>query len=402
MAVNYTKLFDVAYSTSIPESVKEAVFDKVELPITEGLELSSDICECVRFLDNLAYSNMSEDLANSIIDDVFEGCSEEYLEEVYEVYIQAKSIQYIAEDSDRYKSFSQVMQGKMPKTPDRYKEYQQTKDAEQLMRSYGNSMKHRVPKTTQSTDSESWNAGTYKKDIKTPKAIQDIIDKAEARKKGNFISKAKEGIKSAVGKVKNWWNGRKQKVATAPQQSATAPQQNTNTSLSAKQSILQKSSLGDRYNEFKKNKAAQAGVSDEQASKATYKAIGRHKRKEAFQGLRQKSNEIGQQLDKAFSTTNDNKKEGNNPAPTNTGKSEVVNAATGDNKVNTSLPSANDGSKEAIGAATGENNKKSNKSKKSSSRGRKKNNAKQSNEPAKNEVQQPSLVSSGDDEKKKN
>lgn len=97
MAINYTKLFDVAYSTSIPESVKEAVFDRVELPITEGLELSSDICECIRFLDNLAYSDMSEDLANSIIDDVFEGCSEEYLEEVYEAYIQAKAIQYVCE-----------------------------------------------------------------------------------------------------------------------------------------------------------------------------------------------------------------------------------------------------------------------------------------------------------------
>ena len=137
---------------------------------------------------------------------------------------------------------------------------------------------------------------------KRNKAIQE----AEARKKGNFISKAKEGIKSAVGKVKNWWNGRKQKAETTIQQSTSTPQQNTTTPSSTKQDILQKSSLKDRFDEYKKNKAAQSGVSDEQAAKATYNAIGKHKRKEALQSLRQRSNEVGQQLDKAFNAPKSN------------------------------------------------------------------------------------------------
>lgn len=98
MTVNYKELFDLAYSTRISESLKDEILTIVELPIQEStIELPQDIYESIYFLDNLAYSNMSEDLANEMIDRVFEGCSEEYLEQVYEAYVQAKAIQYVCE-----------------------------------------------------------------------------------------------------------------------------------------------------------------------------------------------------------------------------------------------------------------------------------------------------------------
>ena len=100
MTVNYKELFDLAYSTRISESLKDEILTIVELPIQEStIELPQDIYESIYFLDNLAYSNMSEDLANEMIDRVFEGCSEEYIEEVYEAYIQAKAIQYVCEEA---------------------------------------------------------------------------------------------------------------------------------------------------------------------------------------------------------------------------------------------------------------------------------------------------------------
>lgn len=180
MAVNYTKLFDVAYSTSIPESVKEAVFDRVELPITEGLELSSDICECVRFLDNLAYSNMSEDLANSIIDDVFEGCSEEYIEEVYEAYVQAKSVQYISEADPDYDPSKY--------SGDKFSYF--TKKGTARKGSYGLPMAVRE---------------RMRQEAQGKRAAKEKVQKAEARKEAikGFFNKAKEGVSNTVNAAKN-------------------------------------------------------------------------------------------------------------------------------------------------------------------------------------------------------
>lgn len=100
MTVNYKELFDLAYSTRISESLKDEILSIVELPIQEStIELPQDIYESIYFLDTLAYSSMSEDLANEMIDRVFEDYSEEYLEQVYEAYIQAKAIQYVREEA---------------------------------------------------------------------------------------------------------------------------------------------------------------------------------------------------------------------------------------------------------------------------------------------------------------
>ena len=256
MAVNYIELFNLAYSTSISESVKEEIINNIKLPIFESeIEISENIYESIYFLDELAYSNMSEELVNSIIDDVFEGFSEEYLEEVYEAYVRAKTLMYISEGaapigltglrkefnnvanekpkkslfkrivggaadkikgavdkvsrwanqpaqpsarakeanqirndaikdrkvasknnemgqqldkafstsrgttqsptnnsqgSSKYSSMKRVLQGKMPKVSNEYKEYQEMKDAEQLMKSYDDSTKkYKLPKKSE-------------------------------------------------------------------------------------------------------------------------------------------------------------------------------------------------------------------------------------------------------------
>lgn len=98
MAVPYIDLFNLAYSTTISESVKDEIINHIDLPITESAtEFSEDVYESLVFLDNMAYSGMSESVVNELIDKVFDGCSEEYLEEVYEAYIRAKALAYICE-----------------------------------------------------------------------------------------------------------------------------------------------------------------------------------------------------------------------------------------------------------------------------------------------------------------
>ena len=87
--INYNKLFDVAYSDTIPESVKDSILDSVLDSI--GEELNEDLQEegsrCVGILENLALSNMSCSLVNSIIERAFTGLNEDFINEVSDAFI---------------------------------------------------------------------------------------------------------------------------------------------------------------------------------------------------------------------------------------------------------------------------------------------------------------------------
>lgn len=95
--IDYNKLFDVAYSTSIPESVKETIFEKLEVPVMESEEISEEVLYYVNFLDKMAYSDMSESLTDEIIERVMGNLDEAFVEEIYEEYIRLKSLGYINE-----------------------------------------------------------------------------------------------------------------------------------------------------------------------------------------------------------------------------------------------------------------------------------------------------------------
>lgn len=95
--IDYNKLFDVAYSTSIPESVKETIFEKLEVPVMESEEISEEVLYYVNFLDKMAYSDMSESLTDEIIERVMGNLDEAFVEEIYEKYIRLKSLGYINE-----------------------------------------------------------------------------------------------------------------------------------------------------------------------------------------------------------------------------------------------------------------------------------------------------------------
>lgn len=161
MAVNYNELFNFLYSTRIPESLKDEVLNTVELPIQESIELPSYMYECVNFLDTLAYSNMSEELVNELIDNVFEGCSEEFMEEVLEAYTRVKAYEYIVEGAAPVGLTGIAKENKARE--------EAAKRAEARREAVG-------------------------------KAVDTF--KSKAAEVGN---KAKEGIKAAVGKVKDWY-----------------------------------------------------------------------------------------------------------------------------------------------------------------------------------------------------
>ena len=87
--INYNKLFDVAYSNIIPESVKDSILDSVLESIGEKLneDLQTEGSRCVGILETLAFSNMSCPLVNSIIDKAFAGLNEDFINEVSDAFI---------------------------------------------------------------------------------------------------------------------------------------------------------------------------------------------------------------------------------------------------------------------------------------------------------------------------
>ena len=87
--INYNRLFDVAYSDTIPESVKDSILDNVLESIGEELneDLQTEGSRCVGILETLAFSNMSCPLVNSIIDKAFAGLNEDFINEVSDAFI---------------------------------------------------------------------------------------------------------------------------------------------------------------------------------------------------------------------------------------------------------------------------------------------------------------------------
>ena len=87
--INYNRLFDVAYSNTLPESVKDSILDNVLESIGEELneDLQTEGSRCVGILETLAFSNMSCFLVNSIIDKAFDGLNEDFINEVSDAFI---------------------------------------------------------------------------------------------------------------------------------------------------------------------------------------------------------------------------------------------------------------------------------------------------------------------------
>ena len=95
--INYNELFDVAYSNTLPESVKDSVIDKVLESIGEELNesLSQEDSHYVVFLNSLVESGMSEGTINDILDKTFENVSEEVINEVSDAWKKAKATEYV-------------------------------------------------------------------------------------------------------------------------------------------------------------------------------------------------------------------------------------------------------------------------------------------------------------------
>lgn len=226
MAVNYNKLFDVAYSTEIPESIKEAVFEKLDIPVLESCECSSEVLYYMDFLDKMAYSNMSESLIDEIIDRVIGNLDEAFVEEIYEEYVKHKSLEYVSE-ADLPIGLAAMRRMEKQKHEDNYrnleKKIQRKKDikqAKQNVKDTVNKTKEGIKGAFNTAKNAAVEAGNKAKEVATKKGEEIKAATQPARDIASYTAhKAKEGgksvldkVKGAVGKVKNWWNDYKAKA----------------------------------------------------------------------------------------------------------------------------------------------------------------------------------------------
>ena len=91
--MDYNKIFDISYSTSIPESLKNKIlFELLEVPVLESAEQVNPLVEnYIQLLDTLIFSTVSEDKMNSVIDEVFSTLDEEFINEVSAEFIKQKA-----------------------------------------------------------------------------------------------------------------------------------------------------------------------------------------------------------------------------------------------------------------------------------------------------------------------
>jgi hypothetical protein len=97
--LDYNKLFDVAYSDTLPEAVKASIFENVLESIGAELNesLQTEDSYYVSFLNTLINSTITEACLSDIIETTFNSLSEAEIENLTEEFIKASVVSYISE-----------------------------------------------------------------------------------------------------------------------------------------------------------------------------------------------------------------------------------------------------------------------------------------------------------------
>jgi len=183
--MNYNSLFNLLYSTEISEATKAEIINKIQEPIIESCEAEPLVETYLELLDTLIYSTASESLIYNIIDSTFSQLSEEAINEVSDEWVKRKvesgmkARQSAADAANRSVKSGVIGLSQLRK---------QDKAQSNLERGQKQaaSIQARLDKRTPAAEPKA----------EAPKAESGALGK----------------LKSAVGKVKSWW----EKASPAP------------------------------------------------------------------------------------------------------------------------------------------------------------------------------------------
>ena len=171
--MNYNELFDVIYSTKLLESVKEAVLSNIQQSIVEDNNCSPIVETYLDLIDTLTFSTVSEDKIQSILDEVFENVDEAIINEVSDEYIKRKAQAGLKQREKAYKEVSSNPVG-LSQIDRVGSKLEKAQNYQVPTRNYSKPKIETTPNTPSNTNKEG------------------VMGK----------------LKSAVGKVKNWYDKR--------------------------------------------------------------------------------------------------------------------------------------------------------------------------------------------------
>lgn len=233
--MDYNKIFDISYSTSIPESLKNKIlFELLEVPVLESAEQVNPLVEnYIQLLDTLIFSTVSEDKMNSVIDEVFSTLDEEFINEVSAEFIKQKAQNSLINRQRAFDNATQDYRAAKTGLKDSNKEFKAAKnnmkdgpigltsfkhydDAQkkhEQAQTVHDTAKSNLDKATSRIDrAKALASGNISKQAKAtteaPKATSNIGSETKANTETTNQTKTSpmDKLKSAAGKVKDWWN----------------------------------------------------------------------------------------------------------------------------------------------------------------------------------------------------
>lgn len=233
--MDYNKIFDIAYSTSISESLKDKILlELLELPVLESVEPVEPLVETyIQFLDTLIFSEISEDKMNSVIDEVFSTLDEEFINEVSAEFIKQKAQNSLINRQRAFDNAKQDYRAAKTGLKDSSKEFKAAKsnmkDGPIGLTSFKHyddaQQKHDQAQTVHDTAKSNLDKATSRinrakalangatakaKTSEAPKAEATSNIGSEIKANTETTNQAKtspmDKLKSAAGKVKDWWN----------------------------------------------------------------------------------------------------------------------------------------------------------------------------------------------------
>lgn len=301
-------LFNVIYSVDIPVEIKEATLDVVECFPVEISEdcVSEEVNSFIEFLDSIVYSSASEELVQQVLDEVLPSLGEAFINEVSDEWIRRKTDNAIKQRTKAYNQAKGNVIGmatldKANKAQDRL---DAAKNYQPKARDYS-SYKYHSDTTTPSGD-------TIKKDTGAMSKLKSAVGKVKQAVTGNKKDTDYVGLSRMIGAKANKDNIGAETLRQQTTHNVEAPRGTKTTTNSETPSRQEKISKL-RQNLGRTDKSKGEEMTPEDRMKALKKLSKYTEKKNQEANSQNKNNEIGKDLDTAFSKSNFNKSEVKQP-----------------------------------------------------------------------------------------
>ena len=306
--MNYNSLFNLLYSTEILEATKAEIVEKINYPIQESANAEPLVETYLELLDTLVYSTASEALIYNIIDETFSQLDEDFINEVSDEWVKRKVQDSMTARKGAADAANRSVKGGVIGLSQIRRQDQAQSNLEKGQKQAA-SIQARLDKRTP--------AAEPKAEAPKPEGAMGKLKSAVGKVK-SFVSSIDKGpdyasLSHAIGRKANQDNIGAEKLRQQTTHKAETPQSDevkagttakTEAPQGDKEQKVEKSQriddLRKKFGRTDNSKGESSSVSD--AMKA-WKKVEKHAKKIQNRLEKDKNNEIGKSLDRAFSNS---------------------------------------------------------------------------------------------------